>query len=115
MIVKINASLFEWVVENLCKNAVDAMDGQGTITLSAETNDDEVSVLVRDTGRGMDAATRRQVFQAGFTTKKRGWGLGLTLATRIIEDYHGGSLLLRHSRPGQGTTFAVVLKQTKHR
>ena len=76
---------------------------------------DEVHVLVQDTGRGMDAATRRQVFQAGFTTKKRGWGLGLTLAKRIIEDYHGGSLLLRHSRPGQGTTFAVVLKQAKHR
>jgi signal transduction histidine kinase len=115
VVVELNRPLFAWVIENLVKNAVDAMDGQGTITISTETDDDEVHVLVQDTGRGMDAATRRQVFQAGFTTKKRGWGLGLTLAKRIIEDYHGGSLLLRHSRPGQGTTFAVVLKQAKHR
>lgn len=112
--VELNRPLFAWVVENLVKNAVDAMEGQGTITLSCELSDDEVTILVSDTGRGMDATTRRQVFQAGFTTKKRGWGLGLTLAKRIIEDYHGGSLVLRHSRPGQGTTFAIVLKQSKN-
>ena len=114
VMVELNRPLFAWVIENLVKNAVDAMEGQGEITITATQNDDEITILLADTGRGMDAATRRRIFQAGFTTKKRGWGLGLTLAKRIIEDYHGGSLFLRHSRPGQGSTFALVLKQTKN-
>lgn len=114
IMVDMNKPLFAWVIENLVKNAVDALDGHGLISLTAEEEDDEVTILITDNGRGMDAATRLEIFQPGFTTKKRGWGLGLTLAKRIIEDYHGGNLFLKHSRPGQGATFAIVLKKSKN-
>ena len=114
IMVDMNKPLFAWVIENLVKNAVDALDAHGLISLTAEEEDDEVTILITDNGRGMDAATRMEIFQPGFTTKKRGWGLGLTLAKRIIEDYHGGNLFLKHSRPGQGATFAIVLKKSKN-
>ncbi len=110
----VNTPLFAWVIENIVKNAVDAMEGKGTITVSCQQLDDEIEVLIADTGKGMDSATRRQIFQPGFTTKKRGWGLGLTLAKRIVEEYHGGRLYVKQSHVGQGTVFAVVVKQSKH-
>ena len=114
LVGEVNTPLFAWVIENLVKNAVDAMEGKGTITVTCQQQDDEIEVLVADTGKGMDSSTRRQVFQPGFTTKQRGWGLGLTLAKRIIEEYHGGRLYVKQSHVGQGTVFAVVVKQAKN-
>ena len=110
--VKLNASLFEWVIENLCKNAVDAMEGAGTITLSInDSNDKEVVVEVTDTGKGIKKKDMRNVFRPGFTTKKRGWGLGLSLAKRIVEEYHHGRIYVKSSELGKGTTFRIELKR----
>ena len=110
--VKLNASLFEWVIENLCKNAVDAMEGAGTITLSInDSNDKEVVVEVTDTGKGIKKKDMRNVFRPGFTTKKRGWGLGLSLAKRIVEEYHHGRIYVKCSELGKGTTFRIELKR----
>lgn len=108
--VYISAPLVEWVMENLIKNAVDAMDGKGTITVTTGTSDDGKAVVeVADTGRGMSRKMRKEVFRPGFTTKKRGWGLGLTLARRIVEQYHGGRICISASEPGVGTTFRITL------
>ena len=109
IIVKINASLFEWVVENLCKNAVDAMGGSGTITLLIREIEDKVVVEVSDTGKGIKKKDIRNVFTPGFTTKKRGWGLGLSLAKRIVEEYHKGKIFVKSSEIGKGTTFRIEL------
>lgn len=110
--VKLNASLFEWVIENLCKNAVDAMEGAGTITLTIDdSNDKEVVVEVADTGKGIKKKNVRNVFRPGFTTKKRGWGLGLSLAKRIVEEYHHGRIFVKSSELGKGTTFRIELKR----
>ena len=110
--VRLNASLFEWVIENLCKNAVDAMEGAGTITLSInDSNDKEVVVEVKDTGKGIKKKDMRNVFRPGFTTKKRGWGLGLSLAKRIVEEYHHGRIYVKCSELGKGTTFRIELKR----
>jgi signal transduction histidine kinase len=107
----LNPELFEWVIENLLKNALDAMDGDGQIVVEATRGrGDEVRIEVRDTGKGMDRATARHIFRPGFSTKKRGWGLGLSLARRIVEEYHGGSLVLAESTPGVGSTFAITLR-----
>ena len=108
---RLNVELFEWVVENLLKNALDALDGEpgGEIALRARRQHARVVVDVRDTGKGMDRATARHVFRPGFSTKRRGWGLGLSLARRIVESYHGGSLSVAETRPGAGTTFRIVL------
>ena len=114
-VVALNAPLMQWVIENLLKNAVDAMAGEGTITLQVHENEHELMLDVTDTGRGIDSKTQRRIFDAGFTTKERGWGLGLPLAKRIVEQYHGGKLLLKHSQPGVGTTFRIVLKKSEHR
>ena len=108
----LNAELFEWVVENLLKNALDAMEGvpgPHRITLTAVQADGRVRLDVADTGRGMDRATARHVFRPGFSTKRRGWGLGLSLARRIVADYHGGELVVAESRPGEGTVFRITL------
>ncbi len=106
----LNAELFEWVVENLLKNALDAIESdRGAIDVRAWTENGRVFIEVRDTGRGIDRRHWKNVFRPGYSTKKRGWGLGLSLAKRIIEDYHGGQLTLAHSRPGQGTTFRIEL------
>ena len=110
-VVALNAPLMQWVIENLLKNAVDAMAGAGTITLQIHENEHELMLDVTDTGRGIDSKTQRRIFDAGFTTKERGWGLGLPLAKRIVEQYHGGKLLLKHSQPGVGTTFRIILKK----
>ena len=109
IIVKINAQLFEWVIENLCKNAVDAMGGSGTITLFMREIGDKVVVEVTDTGKGIKKKDIRNVFTPGFTTKKRGWGLGLSLAKRIVEEYHKGKIFVKNSEVGKGTTFRIEL------
>jgi signal transduction histidine kinase len=106
----LNAELFEWVIENLLKNALDALEGDGQIVVEAERRGGEVRIEVRDTGKGMDRATARHIFRPGFSTKKRGWGLGLSLARRIVEQYHGGSLTLASSTPGLGSTFLITLR-----
>ena len=108
-----NVPLLEWVVENLIKNAVDAMSGTGKIRIDLQEVEEEVVIDVTDTGRGMDKWTQRRVFQAGFTTKQRGWGLGLPLSKRIIEEYHLGKLFVKQSKVGAGTTFRIVLKKPK--
>ena len=111
--VKLNASLFEWVIENLCKNAVDAMEGVGTITLTLDDSlANKVVVEVADTGKGIKKRDLRNVFRPGFTTKKRGWGLGLSLAKRIVEEYHHGRIFVKSSEVGVGTTFRIELKQS---
>ena len=109
--VKMNASLFEWVIENLCKNAVDAMEGSGTITLHMEETADKAIIEVADTGKGIRKKDLRNVFRPGFTTKKRGWGLGLSLAKRIVEEYHKGRIFVKSSEPGKGTTFRIELRK----
>lgn len=109
--VKINLSLFEWVVENLCKNAIDAMDGQGTITLRVQDAGKFVSVDVEDTGKGLPKSHFKTVFTPGFTTKKRGWGLGLSLAKRIVEEYHKGRIYVKSSEVNKGTIFRIELKK----
>lgn len=107
--VPMNSPLFEWVVENLFKNAIDAMDGEGTITADVIPSGDKVCIDISDTGKGIPKSHWKNVFSPGFTTKKRGWGLGLSLAKRIIEEYHKGRIYVRHSEPGKGTTFRIEL------
>lgn len=111
IIVRMNASLFEWVIENLCKNAVDAMEGKGTITLSLIDEPQCVAIEVQDTGKGIRKKDLGSVFTPGFTTKKRGWGLGLSLARRIVEEYHHGRIFVKHSEVGKGTTFRIEMKK----
>lgn len=112
VIVRINASLFEWVIENLCKNAVDAMGGeQGLITLHVEDTTTKAIIEVSDTGKGIRKKDIVNVFRPGFTTKKRGWGLGLSLAKRIIEEYHSGKIFVKSSEIGKGTTFRIELRK----
>lgn len=114
IIIRLNASLFEWVIENLCKNAVDAMGGKsGTITLRVETVGERVIVEVSDTGKGIKKKDMRNVFRPGFTTKSRGWGLGLSLAKRIVEEYHNGKIFVKSSELGKGTTFRIELKSNE--
>lgn len=109
--VRLNASLFEWVIENLCKNAIDAMNGQGMITLRVTDTERKVEVEVEDTGKGIAKSHRNSVFTPGFTTKKRGWGLGLSLAKRIVEEYHKGRIYVKSSEVNKGTIFCVELKK----
>ena len=107
-----NPNLFEWVVENLCKNAVDAMGGTaGSITLSVDDTEQKVIIDVADTGKGIKKKDLGNVFRPGFTTKKRGWGLGLSLAKRIVEEYHKGKIYVKSSEVGKGTTFRIELKK----
>lgn len=107
--IKISASLFDWVIENLLKNALDAMKGKGTITIDISETSRHVQIDVSDTGKGIATSHFNSVFKPGFTTKKRGWGLGLTLSRRIIQQYHSGQLFVKHSEPGKGTTFRIIL------
>lgn len=112
VIINMNASLFEWVIENLCKNAVDAMGGKlGSITLRLEETDKRAIVEVNDTGKGIKKKDISNVFRPGFTTKKRGWGLGLSLAKRIVEEYHHGKIYVKSSEVGKGTTFRIELRK----
>jgi nitrogen-specific signal transduction histidine kinase len=109
IIVKMNASLFEWVIENLCKNAVDAMEGKGRIELVLFEEGKYVVIEVTDNGKGIPKKDIKNVFMPGFTTKKRGWGLGLSLARRIVEDYHKGRIFVKSSELGVGTTFRIEI------
>lgn len=111
VIVRMNASLFEWVIENLCKNAVDAMEGAGTITLTLLDEGEQAIIEVQDTGKGIKKKDMKSVFTPGFTTKKRGWGLGLSLARRIVEEYHKGRIFVKQSELGRGTTFRIEMKK----
>jgi signal transduction histidine kinase len=105
-----NKPLFEWVIENICKNAVDAMKGKGTIIINVlQDSDKYVLVDITDNGKGMDKNMFKRVFNPGFTTRQRGWGLGLTLAKRIVEGYHGGKIFVKSSEVGKGTTFRIAL------
>lgn len=105
------APLFAWVIENLIKNAVDAMEGEGSISIKMSETDRHILIDVRDTGKGIERRYWRRIFQSGYTTKQRGWGLGLSLAKRIISDYHHGSIYVLHSEIGKGTTFRISLKK----
>ncbi|MBR1922824.1 MAG: ATP-binding protein [Paludibacteraceae bacterium] len=108
----LNAPLFQWVLENLIKNAVDAMSGAGTITLRVHRSNRTIFIDVADTGKGMERKLFKRIFRPGFTTKQRGWGLGLSLSKRIIEDYHRGKLFVQESTVGQGSVFRITLKDT---
>lgn len=109
LLLKISAPLFDWVIENLLKNALDAMEGKGSIKVDIQDKEKNVIIDVSDTGKGISRENIGRVFKPGFTTKKRGWGLGLSLSKRIIEQYHKGTLNVKHSEVGKGTTFRIVL------
>lgn len=111
VMVSMNASLFEWVIENLCKNAVDAMEGKGRIILTLDEDDRMVVIEVTDNGKGIKKKDVKNVFKPGFTTKSRGWGLGLSLAKRIVEEYHKGKIYVKSSEVGVGTTFRIELRK----
>ena len=107
----LNVALFEWVVENLMKNALDAMQGHGELDVTLSSNDKSVIIEVRDTGKGIPKGNWKRIFGPGYTTKTRGWGLGLSLARRIVEDYHHGKIAVAKSEVGRGTTFRITLKR----
>jgi signal transduction histidine kinase len=109
VIASLIPSLFEWVAENLCKNAVDAMGGAGSIDIEVDEDDKFVYVEVKDSGKGIPKSDFNAVFKPGFTTKERGWGLGLSLARRIVEEYHKGKIYVKDSVLGVGTTFRIEL------
>jgi signal transduction histidine kinase len=108
---KLNSELFGWVIENLIKNSIDAMLGRGTLKLEIENSDKKVKITIFDTGKGMPKKMFKQIFKPGFTTKKRGWGLGLSLSKRIVEDYHNGKIFVKKSEIDKGTTFGIVLNK----
>ena len=110
-----DAPLMEWVTENLIKNSVDAMNGRGWIGLHLQENNSSIILDVTDTGRGIERKRYTQVFRPGYTTKTRGWGLGLSLCKRIVEEYHGGQIFVHQSVVSKGTTIRVVLKQSVNR
>ena len=104
--------LFEWVIENICKNAIDSMEGKGVITIEVK-QEEKIVIDITDTGKGIDRRNFKRIFTPGYTSKKRGWGLGLSLGKRIIEDYHRGKLFVKQSQLGVGTTFRIILKQAE--
>jgi len=107
----ISGPLFDWVMENLVRNALDAMDGKGSIDITVTNTPQQIWVDVQDTGKGIPSHIVKKIFNPGFTTKKRGWGLGLSLSRRIIEKYHHGSIFVKNSEPGKGTTFRIILRR----
>lgn len=109
IIVPLNEALFSWVIENLCKNAIDAMDNEGTISVQVGQENNHVVLDISDTGNGIPKSQYKTVFNPGYSTKKRGWGLGLSLAKRIIEIYHGGKIFVQSSEIGKGTKFRIIL------
>ena len=109
--IPINLHLFEWVIENLCKNAIDAMEGSGSLDIEITGDTDHIHIDVTDTGKGIPKSRFKTIFHPGFTSKTRGWGLGLTLSKRIIENYHSGKIFVRSSTLGKGTTFRIILKK----
>jgi len=111
IIVKHNEALFSWVIENVCKNAIDAIDGEGKITVSVTTANNYCIIDIKDNGRGIPRSAHKKIFTPGFTTKQRGWGLGLSIAKRIIEEYHKGKIFVKYSEPGIGTCIRIILKK----
>ncbi len=105
----LNEALFSWVIENLCKNAIDAMENSGTISIDLKKKENQMVIDITDTGKGVPKSQFKTIFQPGFSTKKRGWGLGLSLAKRIIENYHNGKIFIKWSEIGKGTTFRIIL------
>jgi signal transduction histidine kinase len=110
-VIPVNASLLSWVIENLCKNAMDAMNNEGKITISLMEKPDNVYVDITDTGKGVPKSQFKTIFQPGYSTKKRGWGLGLSLAKRIVENYHQGKIFIKWSEINKGTTFRIILNK----
>ncbi len=108
---RLNLSLFSWVIENLCKNAIDAIENEGSIVISMHLKSKHIHIDVSDTGKGIPKSQFKTIFEPGFTTKKRGWGLGLSLAKRIVENYHNGKIFIKHSELGKGTTFRIILNR----
>jgi signal transduction histidine kinase len=111
VMVPVNIPLFEWVIENILKNAMDAMQGEGAISIHITDQQQFVYVDITDTGKGIPKSAYKTVFKPGYTTKNRGWGLGLSLSKRIIEEYHDGQIFVKNSEPGKRTTFRIVLKK----
>ena len=109
IMIPLNSYLFEWVIENICKNAIDAMNGVGTFSIILSEDEKQVFIDLCDTGKGMPSSMYKKIFQPGFTTKQRGWGLGLSLAQRIITEYHKGKIFVKYSVLGQGTAFRIAL------
>jgi len=107
----LNAALFSWVIENLCKNAIDAMANEGSITIDIKEKEKNVHIDITDSGCGVPKSNHKTIFQPGFSTKKRGWGLGLSLAQRIVEIYHNGKIFIKWSEVGKGTTFRIILNK----
>jgi signal transduction histidine kinase len=107
----VSVPLFSWVLENLVKNAIDAMEGEGELTAHIGTEGRNLFIDLTDTGKGIPKNMHKTVFEPGFTTKRRGWGLGLSLTRRIVESYHGGKIFVKRSEPGKGTTFRILLKR----
>ncbi|MFW5805222.1 MAG: sensor histidine kinase [Bacteroidales bacterium] len=110
--VRMNKNLFEWVIENLCKNAIDTMGGEGTVTIKVTDTDNHAYIDVSDHGKSIPKSKHKTIFNPGYTTKERGWGLGLSLSKRIIESYHKGKIFVKHSDPKSGTTIRIVLKKS---
>lgn len=111
LIIPVSAALFSWVIENICKNAIDAMGGNGIITITLQEEAKNVIIDISDTGKGISSSEQKSIFNPGYTSKKRGWGLGLSLSRRIISDYHKGKLFVKTSTLGKGTTFRIILKK----
>ena len=111
IVLPLNKQLFEWVIENLCKNSADAMEGKGSITVTITEEKNRVYIDVTDTGKGIPAKMQRRIFSPGYTSKSRGWGLGLTLARRIINNYHKGKLFVKSSVVGEGTTMRIMMRR----
>ncbi|MCQ2265587.1 MAG: ATP-binding protein, partial [Bacteroidales bacterium] len=111
ILLPLNRYLCEWVIENLCKNAVDAMDGKGIIVIDSSEDVHHIFIDIADTGKGIPSRKFKTIFKPGFTSKSRGWGLGLTLAKRIIEEYHKGKLFVKSSIIDRGTTMRIVLNK----
>jgi signal transduction histidine kinase len=109
--VLLNKHLFEWVLENLCKNAVDAMNGDGTVSIYVNESKKHIYIDITDTGKGIESKNQKRIFEAGYSTKSRGWGLGLTLSHRIINNYHSGKISLKRSAVGKGSTFRIKLEK----
>jgi two-component system, sporulation sensor kinase D len=114
VIVPINSALFEWVIENVAKNAIDAMEGSGKISIRIIDTEKNALIDITDTGKGIPKSAFNKIFNPGFTTKQRGWGLGLSLAKRIIEEYHHGKIFVRNSEVGIGSTIRIVMNKGKY-
>ena len=112
LFIPVNGALFSWVIENTCKNAIDAMEGEGTITITMKEEQKNVIFDISDTGKGIAITEQKAIFNPGYTSKVRGWGLGLSLSKRIVRDYHKGKIFVKSSAPGKGSTFRIILKNS---